>query len=94
MVDITNRIGEAERLKSLNGLSCEVKYTEINDLARRTSEVILYCAASLSAKRKLFGNGGPRNQTRSDVKYYKIAVLDYLKRIAQTTHNFFIAGEP
>ncbi|TGO25495.1 hypothetical protein BPAE_0079g00430 [Botrytis paeoniae] len=41
MVDITNRIGEAERLKSLNRLSCEVKYTEINDPTRRTSEVIL-----------------------------------------------------
>ncbi|KAF7880356.1 uncharacterized protein EAF02_007202 [Botrytis sinoallii] len=41
MVDITNRIEEAERLKSLNPLSCEVKFTEINDPARRLSEVIL-----------------------------------------------------
>ncbi|KAF7898880.1 uncharacterized protein EAF01_008093 [Botrytis porri] len=42
MVDITNRIEKAERLKSLNVLSCEVKYREIDDLARRLSEVILY----------------------------------------------------
>lgn len=41
MVDITNRIEEAERLKSLNPLSCEVEYTEINILAQRLSKVIL-----------------------------------------------------
>ncbi|TGO14288.1 hypothetical protein BTUL_0055g00370 [Botrytis tulipae] len=41
MVDITNRIEQAERLKSLNPLSHEVRYTEINDQARILSEVIL-----------------------------------------------------
>ncbi|TGO37999.1 hypothetical protein BHYA_0084g00300 [Botrytis hyacinthi] len=41
MVDITNRIEGAERLRSLNPLSREVRYTEINDLARRPSGGIL-----------------------------------------------------
>ncbi|TGO49488.1 hypothetical protein BOTNAR_0429g00010 [Botryotinia narcissicola] len=39
MVDITNRVEQAERLKSLDPLSREARYTEINDQARRLSEL-------------------------------------------------------